>query len=55
MSIGVTVLALLVIVVASWFSLWKLYTIVQRIEKKLDSALQHSDENVGDTDDTSNQ
>lgn len=46
-------LALLVIVVASWFSLWKLYTIVRRVEKKLDSALRHSNENVGDTDDAS--
>jgi hypothetical protein len=48
------VLTLLVIIVASWFSLWKLYTILQRIEKKLNSTIEQSNNKVGKTNDTSN-
>jgi len=50
MSTPIMVLVLLVIVVAYWFSLWKLYTILHRIEKKLNSDFAQLDNNKGDTD-----
>jgi len=55
MSTTIIVLTLLVIIVASWFSLWKLCTILQRIEKKLNSTIEQSKNKVGNTNDTSNQ
>jgi len=57
MSVAVIVLTLLVTVVASWFSLWKLYSIMRRIEKQLSLVLRQqpekSDSKVGNANDTS--
>jgi hypothetical protein len=55
MSIAVLVVALLGIIMASLFALWKLYSIMQRIDRKLTLILgkQPSDK-INDADDRSN-
>jgi hypothetical protein len=57
MSTAVIGFVLLVIVVVSWFSLWQLYSVMRRIEKKLTLILRGRSDNldnkVGNTDDAS--
>lgn len=57
MSTAIIVLVLLVIIIASWFSLWKLYSIMRQIEKKLNLILRepshNSNNEVGNANDTS--
>jgi uncharacterized membrane protein YcjF (UPF0283 family) len=58
MSVAIIVLTLLVIIVASWFSLWKLYSIMKGVDKKLTLILRqlpkNSNNEVSNPDDTSN-
>jgi hypothetical protein len=55
MNVTIIVLTLLIIVVTSWFTLWRQYTLLKRIERNLTLALKQSKDKEGNANDTSNQ